>query len=165
MYRMLMAAAAAVTLAAGAGAAHAGDYGYSGGYGYADRGGYSDGYSAAPCGCQDYGYENDNYGYDGNYDIPFLPSESYSHGSSYEQRSYDYSSYGQYDRGYGYDRSYDVAPGYGHYTQTYDYDHGDQPRRYSYRRSYHYTAPRYPTHHYNYRPRDYGHSSRDGERG
>ncbi len=156
MHRVLIAAAAAATLTAGA-AAHAGDWSQ-----------YSEWSPAQPCGCQGYGYDQSgdwNYGYEGNYDIPFLPSESYGYGSSYEHRSYGYAGYGGYDRGYDYDRSYGAAPGYGHYTQSYDYDHDYQPRRYSYRRSYHYAEPRYPTYHYRYHPRYYGHSSRDGERG
>jgi hypothetical protein len=156
---MFIAAAAAAGTLAAVGSADAGEYGYGYGYSNAYSGGYEDGYSA-PCGCQGYGY--DNYGYEGNYDIPFLPSESYGY-SSYGYATPGYGErygegYGYVGEGYDYDRSY-----YG--SRSYDYDSGYQPRHYSYRRTYHYAAPRYSSRHYNYRPRVYGHTSRDGERG
>lgn len=172
MHRLLIAAAAASVLALG-GAAHAG---WNGGY----SGGYSSGSS---CGCQDSGYEGsggwsysyespyvdlddgyESYGYQGDDYVPF---ETSTYG---RDQDWSYEDYGRRDYAYDDGGSYHARPRYQGYEHDYDRD-DRRPRRYGYH-SYHYTprysAPRYSRPRYSapsYHHRYYGHSSTDGERG
>lgn len=173
MHRLVIAAAAASVLALG-GAAHAGWNGeYSGGY----AGGYA---SGPPCGCQGAGYDGagqwsqsygnpyvdeddgyyEGYGYQGQ---DYVPYETSTYG---QDQDWGYQDYGRRDYGYDYGGSYFARPRYRGYESQYDRGYR-RPGTYGYR-SYRYSTPHYSRPRYSeptYRYRSYGHSSTDGERG